>query len=133
MCKILSPSVFEIFKFNAYLLLSVEAADNYANEVIWTKLFRSFGANINKYVEDWNMLVISISIEEDETGHSYIEQAVQAFFFSGLDKNSELIQKRQYIEDTLMDLFRQELLFESKTLYPCCSLDLYDANQLVTI
>jgi hypothetical protein len=109
MCKILAPTTWELVKFHAKLTFSVEAADAYAQQLLWQKLLKSLGENVNKYIDELNLIVLSIWIEEDESEVSYLEQAVENFFLYGFEMNSEVIKKRQYIEDRFLELFREEL------------------------
>ena len=112
MCKKLQPSRWEILKFNIKLLFSYEDGFDYASAILLNKIYIALGNNITKYVTDWNMIVLSISMEENDEELSYFEETINKYFFEFYDNSSEINALRQKLEDKLIELCRTEVMAE---------------------
>ena len=112
MCKKLQPSRLEIIKFNIKLLFSYEDGFDYASAILLNKIYIALGNNITKYVTDWNMIVLSISMEENDEELSYFEETINKYFFEFYDNSSEINALRQKLEDKLIELCRTEVMAE---------------------
>jgi hypothetical protein len=109
MCNILAPTNWELLKYYQKLFFSHQAAENYAQQLIWKKLFNSLGDNLSNNIDEFSNILLSIWAEEDESEISYLDQAVDCFFLNGFENNELVLLKRQTVEAILIDLLRHEI------------------------